>query len=80
MGRSDCMVIMKKMAGRDYRMAFDTVPIEKVANKEKPLPSSYFDCEKMLPTAAFRRYALPIVGAGLPCHARLRRKRARIRR
>jgi 6-phosphofructokinase 1 len=79
-GRGDCMVIMKQKAGRDYQMVFDTVPIHKVANKEKPLPASFFDRKKMLPTAAFRRYALPLIGPGLPRHVRLRGKRARIRR
>lgn len=75
-GRSDCMVVLKKQRAGD-RIIFDTVLLEKVANREKLLPPSYFDRRKMLPTAAFRRYAMPLVGAGLPRHTRLRGKRAK---
>ena len=77
-GRSDCMVVMKKLSGGGYRIGFDTAPIGKVANREKRVPASYFDADTMLPTAAFRRYALPIIGGGLPRHARLRGRKARI--
>ncbi len=78
-GRTDCMVVMKKAPGSSYQIDFDTAPISKIANCERLLPKSYFDRKRMLPTPAFRRYALPLVGAGLPCHARLRAKRARLK-
>ena len=55
-----------------YRMEFGCAPLSKIANAEKKLPAEFFDRRAMLPTAAFRRYALPLVGAGLPDHARLR--------
>jgi len=71
-GRSDCMVVIRRRAGPGYRVGYDTVPISRVANRERRLPASYFDRSIMLPTAAFRRYALPLAGPDLPAHARLR--------
>jgi len=71
-GRSGCMVIMRRRRGSSYGVEYDTVPISRVANRERLLPDAYFDRAVMLPTEAFRRYALPLVGPGLPAHARLR--------
>ena len=74
-GRTDCMVIMRRRSGRRYVIKYDTVPLAGVANAEKRLPPAYFDRRTMLPTAAFKRYALPIVGPVLPVHPRLRAKK-----
>lgn len=71
-GRSDCMVIMRRKTGRAYGVSYDTAPLARIANTERRLPASYFDRRSMLPTAAFRRYAAPLVGPGLPQHTRLR--------
>ena len=46
-------------------------PLEAFAGRERVLPEEFFDRERMLPTDAFVRYALPLVGAGLPDHERL---------
>ena len=76
-GRSDCMVIMRRAKGSDYAVEYGTAALARVANREKLLPARFFDRERMLPTAAFARYALPLVGAGLPDHARLKGRRPR---
>ena len=74
-GRTDAMVVMRRTATRRYKVEYDTVPLAKVANTEKTLPPAYFDQKAMLPTTAFGRYALPIVGAVLPEHPRLKAKK-----
>jgi 6-phosphofructokinase 1 len=78
-GSSDCMVVMRRRRRRKYGVQFGCAALSKIANSEKKLPVGFFDRRAMLPTAAFRRYALPLVGAGLPGHARLRGKPARLR-
>ena len=76
-GRTDCMVVMRRRRGRKYEIDYNVAPLAKVANKEKLLPMSFFDRRTMLPTPAFRRYALPLVGPGLPEHPRLKWVRVR---
>ena len=87
-GASDCMVVMRRRfdpahggpeqrrmgrrEGKNYRIGFGVAALSRIANAEKKLPAEFFDRRAMLPTAAFRRYALPLVGPGLPGHARLR--------
>ena len=78
-GRSDCMVILRRSRA-GYRITYDTVPLARVASQEKTLPPGFFDRSRMLPTEAFRSYALPLVGPGLPHHARLRQLPARVQR
>jgi 6-phosphofructokinase 1 len=78
-GSSDCMVVMRRRRGGKYGVEFGCAPLSKIANSEKKLPAGFFDRRAMLPTAAFRRYALPLVGAGLPDHARLVGKPVRLR-
>jgi 6-phosphofructokinase 1 len=77
-GESDCMVVMRRNRSGKYGVEFGCAPLSKIANSEKKLPSGYFDRRVMLPTAAFRRYALPLVGAGLPEHQRLHGARVRL--
>ena len=48
------------------------------AASEKKLPPEFFDRRVMLPTGAFRRYALPLAGPGLPVHERLRGRPVRL--
>jgi 6-phosphofructokinase 1 len=70
-GRTDCMVVMRRRPGPAYRIEYDTAELSAIANTEKLLPDGWFDRKRMLPTAAFARYARPLVGAGLPEHPRL---------
>jgi len=71
-GSSDGMIVMRRRRGGKYGVEFGCAPLSRIANSEKKLPAGFFNCRIMLPTTAFRRYALPLVGAGLPDHARLR--------
>ena len=63
-GSSDCMVVMHRRRSGKYGVEFGCAPLAKIANTEKKLPAGFFDRRTMLPTAAFRRYALPLVGSG----------------
>jgi len=65
------MVVMKRKAGKSYGVRYETAPLKEIANREHLMPAKYFDRRLMLPTSAFRRYALPLVGPGLPKHFRL---------
>lgn len=78
-GSSDCMVVMRRRRGGKYGVEFGCAALSKIANSEKKLPPAFFDRRTMLPTAAFRRYALPLIGAGLPDHARLHGRPLRLR-
>lgn len=69
-GGSDVMVVMRRAEER-YHISYITAPLTEIANEEKLLPKEFFDRRNMLPTAAFREYALPLVGKGLPAHERL---------
>jgi 6-phosphofructokinase 1 len=69
-GVSDAMVVMRRKPGRAYRIEYGTAPLGQIANREKLLPARFFNRRTMLPTEAFREYALPLVGPGLPEHFR----------
>jgi len=71
-GATDRMVVLRRRRGRAFRVDCDTAPLARIANRERHLPAAFFDPVQMLPTPAFRRYALPLVGPGLPDHPRLR--------
>ena len=79
-GSSDCMIVMRRRRSGKYGVEFGCAPLSKIANSEKKLPAGFFDRRTMLPTAAFRRYALPLVGPGLPEHPRLRGRPVRLRK
>ena len=76
-GRSDCMVVMRRRDAKRYAVDYGLVPLTRIANREKTLPAAFFNRRRMLPTPAFRRYALPLLGGGLPQHPRLKGARVR---
>lgn len=67
----DQMVILVRESDAPYRCGYGVTGLEDIANTEKHLPPDFFDRTTMLPTEAFRRYALPLVGTGLPRHGRI---------
>jgi len=69
-GATDRMVVMRRRKG-PYAVDYDSVPLDRIANRDRPMPSRFFNPKTMLPTPAFKRYALPLVGDGLPNHPRL---------
>ncbi|MBI3744273.1 MAG: diphosphate--fructose-6-phosphate 1-phosphotransferase [Chloroflexi bacterium] len=71
-GESGVMVTLERQSDKPYRCSMGTTPLEAVAAKERILPSEYLDAKSGLPTAAFARYALPLLGAPLPRLERFR--------
>jgi len=69
-GATDCMVVMRRRKG-PYAVDYDSTPLVRIANRDRPMPKRFFSPNAMLPTPAFKRYALPLVGDGLPNHPRL---------
>lgn len=71
-GETGQMVTLVRAPGPDYACTTGLVPLERVANEQRLLPDEYLDAAGTGVTAAFRDYALPLIGAPLPEHARLR--------
>lgn len=73
---SGVMVTLNRTSDNPYRVEFGTIPLEEVANHERPLPDKFIGADGMSVTPAFRRYIEPLVG-GLPEYARLDVKKAK---
>jgi 6-phosphofructokinase 1 len=69
--KSGVMVAMERVSDRPYRIRYGSIPLERVAGQEKKLPASFINAEGNFATAAFRRYALPLIGGDLPEHGYL---------
>ena len=72
-GESDRMIALVRVGDGDapYRIAYDVVPLERIANTERLLPDEFIGDDGRSVTAAFRRYALPLLGEPLPGYGRL---------
>ena len=70
-GETDVMVTLVREQGGEYSCSTGLAPLEKIVGRERLLPESFFDPDSLMPTEEFRRYALPLVGPGLPRHFRL---------
>ena len=73
------MVTIERLATRPYRWRTGTVPLERVANRERHLPAAFISADGFGITAAARRHLAPFVAGeapprtvdGLPPEARL---------
>lgn len=70
-GESDQMVTIERTSDEPYTVRFGVAPLEAVANTERLLPAEFIGADGRSVTAAFRRYALPLLGAPLPAYARM---------
>jgi ATP-dependent phosphofructokinase / diphosphate-dependent phosphofructokinase len=70
-GESDRMVVLVRESEEPYRCVVSNAPLVAVANQERLLPPDMIPEPRSGPTAAFRRYAEPLLGSPLPRHARL---------
>lgn len=75
-GQSGVMVTIERARGKQYKAEFGTIPLDEVANRERPIPDSYIAEGGMDVTSEFLKYARPLVGE-LPAYANLKIKRAR---
>ncbi|HXV28541.1 MAG TPA: diphosphate--fructose-6-phosphate 1-phosphotransferase [bacterium] len=72
-GVSKVMVCFVRGKGR-YRIDYKPVPLEKIPGRERYLPASFLNHDKTMITPAFVRYALPLIGKGLPAFPSLNNK------
>ena len=70
-GMSAIMVGFKRNTGEKYVLRYQPVPLGKIPNRERYLPAEFFDARKSMITPAFAKYALPLLGKGLPNFASL---------
>jgi 6-phosphofructokinase 1 len=70
-GVSDRMVTLERLADEPYRCTTGLVELAKVANQERRLPDEFLSPSGNDVTAAFIRYAAPLLGGPLPPYARL---------
>jgi 6-phosphofructokinase 1 len=70
-GESDLMVTIERLGDDPYRVAFGAAPLAAIANTERRLPDDFIGADGRSVTAAFRRYARPLLGEPLPAYGRL---------
>jgi 6-phosphofructokinase 1 len=77
-GRGGVMVTIERTskAGQPYKAAFGTIPLEQVANHERPMPDAYIRDDGLFVTKRFLDYARPLVGE-LPHYAALDVRKAK---
>ena len=61
-GRTGEMVTLQREDGDSYRCTFGTAPLEAIANRERQMPAAFFAGGEACVSAAFRAYALPLLG------------------
>ncbi|MEX2488939.1 MAG: 6-phosphofructokinase, partial [Pseudomonadales bacterium] len=60
-GENAVMPVIKRGKGERYRWRIESVPLARVANKEKKMPRSYMTSDGYGITARARRYLLPLI-------------------
>ncbi len=68
-GMTKIMVGFQRKPGEKYVIDYQSVSLEKIPNRERVLPSGFFDKKKGMITPAFTKYALPLLGKDLPAFA-----------
>lgn len=77
-GESDRMVTIRRLADDPYAVAYAATPLAGVANVVRHLPDEFIAPNGRGVTAAFRRYALPLLGPDpFPPYGRLELERRR---
>jgi 6-phosphofructokinase len=70
-GVTDRMVTLERVADEPYQCRTGLVELAEVANQERLLPDEFLSPSRNDVTAAFTRYAAPLLGGPLPPYARL---------
>ncbi|HEX4052448.1 MAG TPA: 6-phosphofructokinase [Steroidobacteraceae bacterium] len=86
-GMNAVMPAIRRQSSRPYRWKIVPVPLDQVANVEKPVPRDYITEDGFGITAACRRYLEPLIGGedyppyrdGLPAYVRIKGVRVRRR-
>ena len=61
-GTSDVMVTLERTAADPIRLGVGSIALSDVANRVRPLPAAFIGADDRSVTAAFRGYALPLLG------------------
>ncbi|MBQ7642378.1 MAG: diphosphate--fructose-6-phosphate 1-phosphotransferase, partial [Clostridia bacterium] len=80
-GTTDKMIAIERLSGDKYETKFVEVPLQKVANAEKKIPSEWINEEGNGVTEEFKNYLRPLIGglsdkkdeSGLPSYAKLKK-------
>jgi ATP-dependent phosphofructokinase / diphosphate-dependent phosphofructokinase len=70
-GATDRMVILTRQSDEPYVCRVGMAPLAAIANEQRLMPPEMIPEPRGVATAAFRRYAEPLLGSPLPRHARL---------
>jgi 6-phosphofructokinase len=73
-GATRQMMAIVRVSGDPYRSETTLVPLERVANKVRPVPGEFIAESGNDVTPAFLEYVSPLLGGPLPTYARLRGK------
>jgi 6-phosphofructokinase len=69
---TDRMVVIVRDQDEPYRSHTDTAPLDRIANQQRLMPERFVSDDKRGVTAAFKEYALPLLGPDpLPRYTRL---------
>ena len=67
----EVLVTLVREPGMHYRCTTSSAPLVTIANTQRRLPDAFIQPSSMLPSAAFVKYARPLIGDPLPALARL---------
>lgn len=70
-GESDRMVTIERLSDEPYRVGYGVAPLAAIAHAERRLPDHFIGPDGRSVTAAFRRYALPLLGGPVSAYGRL---------
>jgi len=65
-GQAGIMMTIERVSARPYRWRVGTVPLSRVANRERKLPRGYISRDGFSVTAACREYLTPLVRGEAP--------------
>ncbi len=71
LGISGMMITLERLGNSPYRCQFGLAPLAEIGNRERFMPREYMNEDGNYPTAAFRHYAVPLLGGSLPEYVRL---------
>lgn len=77
-GESDKMVTLLRHTEPAYHCSTGLVELARVANAQQLMPNHFLDESKTMVTQAFFDYALPLIGASLPDHAKLAKTKVQL--
>jgi 6-phosphofructokinase len=77
-GESDKMVTLLRHTEPVYHCSTGLVELATVANAQQLMPNHFLDESKTMVTQAFFDYAMPLIGAPLPDHAKLAKTKVQL--